>query len=100
MWQKVFLNKAFLLPSRDSGLAVRISFALWLRTYHDSGAECKKIVGLRNLPPTKKTSFFFKSGSNQFLPIRRNHDEQVPLLRWKSDQERLSPNSGLRSIRD
>src|SRR5208283_5682343 len=45
MWQKVFLNKAFLLASRDSGFASRIFVIVRLRTYHNSRHECKNFVG-------------------------------------------------------
>ena len=87
MWQKVFLNKAFLLASRDSVFSVRMFFVLWLRTYHNSEGECKNFVRRRKLPVTEETSLLFKSGSSQILPISQDHDEQVPLLRWESRQE-------------
>lgn len=42
---------------------------------------------MEETPSPEKTSFFFKSGSSEFLPISQNHDEQTPVLRWESRQD-------------
>ena len=46
--------------------------------------EMEDLVRRRELPVIEKTGFFLKGSSNQVLPIGKNHDEQVSLLRWDS----------------